>query len=151
MDSGQSPSTEFTDRGRQNVIGSAVLTVLTLLPVLPVVAELSDQSPEPALVQHLIKTKSVRKQTRGLGAQKQPFDVNIAFRNIGRHDQEAQPIHAALKPAIGLFAWDHDLPYHSLHTCANRLFATGAGLSVFSDEFSAQVVAVARLNLRMCV
>jgi hypothetical protein len=100
---------------------------------------LSDQSPEPALVQHLIKTKSVGKQARGLGSQKQPFDVDVAFGHIGRHDQEAQPIHAALKPAIGLFAWNHGLPYHSLHTCANAEGAISirdGRISTFGGWFS---------------
>ena len=72
-------------------------------------AELLQQPAKPAFVEHLVHVKSLREKPGDFGAQKQPFDIDVALRDVGCHYQETQPVHAALKSPISLLARYHEV------------------------------------------
>ena len=72
-------------------------------------AELLPEAAEAALIKHVIKRELFGKQAGGFRSEEQPFDVHVALRNIGRHNQETESIRSSLKSSVGLLAGNHTL------------------------------------------
>ena len=71
-------------------------------------AKLFHQSPEAALIEHVVEAIPLGKQAGRLRPQKQPFDTDVALGNVRGHDEKGEAIHASLQSAVGLFARKHD-------------------------------------------